>query len=393
MGIKTWLWNLMRPKDGWRDITADYCNELGLSIYYRQLAFWACVQIIANAVSKVRWRTFIDGKEVEGLDYYRLNIRPNLNQNSSEFYRKLIAKLFAENEVLVISDPTPNGYNKNYLMVADTFTKTERAVADTLFTDVTVNDFTFKDEFKQSDVFYMKLNNDNVKRLLDLASADYAELLALSQRSFKTLRGRKGILHVKTLRGGSIAEQQAEIDMYNNNLRRMFEAENGFTVLEEGKSFTDLSSSSQKAETTRDIQAIIDDMYKLYARAFGIPDVILKGDIAGLSDAVDYLVKFGVEPVVDMMRTEFTSKLYDYKHFLGGSQVRADVSRIQQMSLKDLGSSAMNLISSGLYSVNEMREKADEPKINEDWADRHWMTLNYETAERAEETGGTDSEE
>lgn len=377
MGIKTWLWNAMNPKGAKIDITQDYCARLTTSVFYKQLAFWACVRIVSNAISRVRWRTFVHGDEELRDDYYKLNLRPNRNQNSSEFYRELIGKLFSRNEVLVIVDPI-----EGHWMIADDYTKHVRGVADTYFTDVVVNEFEFMKTFFMSEVFFLELANEDIKRLLDSVYTDYAELLEISRRSYRTLRGRKGVINIDAFRGGTAEEQQAEIDMVAKNFRKMFESENGFTLLEKGKSYQDLSSSTQRTESTRDIQAVVEDIYALYAKAFGIPVVILQGQVAGLEDAVNYLVQFGIEPIVDLIRTEWTTKLYGKAGFMAGSELRADTSRIKSMSLKEMGAHGDKLVSSGIYSVNELRIKMDEPLIDEDWADKHWMTLNYQRAEQ-----------
>jgi phage portal protein BeeE len=49
------------------------------------MAFWSAVNIVANAVSKCEFKTFLNGKEDKGKEYYLWNIEPNKNQNSSDF--------------------------------------------------------------------------------------------------------------------------------------------------------------------------------------------------------------------------------------------------------------------------------------------------------------------
>lgn len=48
----------------------DEYSVLMADIYIRELAFWSAVNIIANAVSKCEFKTFLNGKETRGNEYY-----------------------------------------------------------------------------------------------------------------------------------------------------------------------------------------------------------------------------------------------------------------------------------------------------------------------------------
>ena len=379
MGIRQWLWNLMQP--GYRVLTEiDGCttSELTTDLYYRKLAFWSCVRIIGNAVSKVRWRTFRNGVEEEGRDHYLLNIQPNLNQNSTAFYQSLIGKLFLDNEALVVVDPVTGG-----LLIADSWEPTERTIANWSFKHVTVGEKEFTDTFWMDSSIYLQLNNENIKGLLDGAFAVYSSLLDTARSTYVSNRGRKGILNIDTLSGGTEEEQRKELEQYTKRFRDVFQAGNGIVLLEEGKTYQDISASTRETESTRDIRELIDDIYDMHAQAFGIPAVLLKGDVAGTKDAVDFLMTFGVEPIVDLIQTELTAKFYGEDGYKRGSRVLADTSTVRHLSLADMGAHVDKLIGSGLYSLNEVRRKLNEPALDDEWADEHWMTLNYQNADRA----------
>ena len=64
------------------------------NVYIRELAFWTCVNKIANALSKCEFRTYYGGKEIKKAEYYLWNVEPNRNQNASAFLTKLIGKLY-----------------------------------------------------------------------------------------------------------------------------------------------------------------------------------------------------------------------------------------------------------------------------------------------------------
>ena len=53
-----------------------------------------------------------------------------------------------------------------------------------------------------------------------------------------------------------------------------------------------------------------------------------------------------------------------------------DSSTITHFDLFDEAASIEKLIGSGVYSVNDIRRAAGQPRIEETWADEHYMTLN-----------------
>ena len=76
------------------DIMSDQdVQNAAYEIYLRELAFWTCVNKIANAVSKCEFKTFYRGKEVKEKEYYLWNVEPNQNQNATAFLNKLIGKV------------------------------------------------------------------------------------------------------------------------------------------------------------------------------------------------------------------------------------------------------------------------------------------------------------
>ena len=109
------------------DIMSDQdVQNAAYEIYLRELAFWTCVNKIANAVSKCEFKTFYRGKEVKEKEYYLWNVEPNQNQNATAFLNKLIGKLYRENEALVVEI-------NNRLYVADDYSKEKFALKDYRF--------------------------------------------------------------------------------------------------------------------------------------------------------------------------------------------------------------------------------------------------------------------
>ena len=90
----------------------------------RELSFWVCVNMVANALGRCEFRTFRGGEEIKEKEYYLWNVSPNTNQNSSAFLHKLVAKLYRCNEALIV-DALPRGELQS-LVVADDWQQPEQ---------------------------------------------------------------------------------------------------------------------------------------------------------------------------------------------------------------------------------------------------------------------------
>ena len=112
-------------------VYADEYAVLAGDIYIREMAFLSAANLVAKAVSKCEFKTYLSGKEVKGREYYLWNVEPNKNQNSSEFIQKWVYTLLRKNECLIIE-------NNGQLLVADSFVKTPYALLEDVFTQVTV---------------------------------------------------------------------------------------------------------------------------------------------------------------------------------------------------------------------------------------------------------------
>ena len=71
----------------------------------------------------------------------------------------MIWKLYYDNEVLVIEE---NGM----YYIADHFTKNDRTLYQTFFTNVSVGGLSFNKTYYMEDVIYFKLNNSKIKSLM-----------------------------------------------------------------------------------------------------------------------------------------------------------------------------------------------------------------------------------
>lgn len=374
MGLITWIRGLFDGQYKTTEIDYDDFFNIASELYIRNLAFESGVNLIANAISKCEFKTYVKGVEKKGREYYLWNVEPNLNQNSSEFIHKMISKLYKENECLIISQG-------EQMLVADSFNVKEYALYGNQFTNVTVKDFQFAKTFNMADVLYLKLNNDDIRRLINGMYETYGKMITYAQTNFNQSRGRKGILNVSAIAQGKENFKETFDKLMNERFKKYFENNNAVLPLFDGYDYKENESKTYSADSTRDIKAMIDDIYDITARALRIPPALLKGDLANVGTAVDNFLTFGIDPLTDMIQEEANRKRSGYEAYSSGTYLQIDTKTIKHIDLLSVATAVDKLISSGAFCINDIRKAVGDTIIDEPWAWQHFITKNYSTVE------------
>jgi HK97 family phage portal protein len=317
----------------------------------------------------------LKGDEVKRQEYYLWNIEPNKNQNSSAFLHKLIAQLYRHNECLVVEQ---NGQ----LIVADSYSKKEYALYEDTFTQVTIKDFTFNKTFKQSEVLFFQLNEVNMRNVVNGLYNSYAKLISYSMSAYQKSRGTKGVFKYDTIPVAGTAEREAFDGLINEKISKWLNSDNAALPLGRGQEWKENEKKTYTNEGTRDIKAMIDDIYDFTARSYGIPPVLLKGDLANIGDnVVDVLLTFAVDPLIDTLQEEINRKRTGYLNYSQGTYLEIDSKAIKHIDLLSVSTAIDKLIASGAFCINDIRKLVGEQIIDEPWAWQHWITKNYSSIE------------
>lgn len=360
------------------------CTVLAVKAFSIEMA----INLISGLIAKSEFRTFINNKETKGNEYYLWNVAPNRNQNSTEFIDKLVHKLLLENEVLIVES------DDGQLLIADSFGHEEFALYDDKFTSVTVRDYTFNRTFYMSDVIYIKLHDNNMTAILNELANGYTELMNMAIDKYKREGGRKGTINMDTIKKGDEKAQARIQKLFEKDFKEYFKAENAVLPLYKGEEYTEQNSSGNQKTTSgmQNIIALLDRELESVARAYKIPPAILKGNIADVEQSTDNLLTFCIDPLVNLIQTAINKSKYG-KEVLKGSFVRIDTTSIKHIDVFSIADKIDKLISDGVYSVNEIREKINDTLLNTDWSDKHYMTKNYTEIDKLDDAGGGDNNE
>lgn len=355
--------------------------DLAVEYYVKRLAVQTCVNLIANTLVRCPIRTYENGKEIFGNNHYLLNVEPNQNQNASQFFHEFVSKLVLDNECLVIMQ-------NEQLYVADSFERKEYAFYENVYKNVVVNDFQLDKQFKESEVLYFELNNKKIKNVIDDLYNSYGKLITAAMNYYKRSNALRVKLKIESSGPQTDEEQANREDMFNSQLKRFLEAEGAAAWPEQDDvTLEELQNLSNSGRTSRDIRALVDDIFDFVSTAFLIPKGLIKGDLADVEGQTDNYIMFCIAPIASQIEDEANRKIYKKDGYLKRNYLRVDTSMIKYTDIVKLATAMDKLISSGTHSANENRMLIGKEPINEDWANEHYITKNYQKAENFFEGG------
>lgn len=377
--IVDWIKSFFDPDTNTIQLTDNAIATLEAQLAIEDFALISAINLVASTISKCEIKTYFKGKEIIADEHYLWNVEPNINQSSSQFMQELISKLLYYNECLVIE---VNGQ----LIIADSFYQNEYATLENYFTNVSRGTMTFNKSFKMSEVLYFKLSDTDIRPLFKNLMNGYNNLLNLAIGKYKRSGGRKGIARTDKTASGDKELQQKIDDLFENRFKSYFNAENAVLNLPKGIEYEEKGGDSTKKSTSEivDIQNITKEAFDRAAQALKIPPSLLRGDIADVGEITDNYLTFCIDPIVSMVKEEINRKRYGKVAYLAGTYLRIDTTCIKHIDIFAIAEKIDKLIASGMYSIDALREKLGDTKINADWSEKHWITKNYQDVNNLE---------
>lgn len=368
------LFNFMEKKLTDAQIEA-VASQVMSEVSFRELALHIAISYIANTLSKCEIKTFKDGKETQDKLYYLLNVSPNHNENSSQFINKFIENYYYNGGALLVP-------HNDMLYCADSFDIDDsNPLKEFYYHNVTFGTATAKRRYKASEVFHMKLDNRDVKKLVDMLYSQYGNMIALAMESFKRTNGKKYKLILERYTAGDTQFVQDFENVIKGQLKTFIENDNAVYPQFKG---TDLQEFSTAAPTnSNDVIALRKEIFETTAQAFKVPLPLLYGNMTNIKEITAQYLTFCIDPLADMIGEEFTRKYYTFEEWKKGNRVVIDTTCISHVDILDVANAVDKLISSGVFCVDEIRSLIGYNPLNTEFSVKHFMTKNYEPAENA----------
>ena len=372
MARKYNLFNFMEKKMEVAEIS-PVTQTLLDQLAFKELALHIGVSYIANTLSKCEFKTFVDGREVKERLYYMLNVSPNPNQNSSQFINKFVEQYYYHGHSLIVP-------HNNFIYCADNFDVDDsNPLRENVFHNVTFNCQQLKKRHKASEVFYMQLDNQNVKSLVDSLYMQYGEVISQALATFKRTNGTKYKMILEQYRAGDPAFAKVFEEVLSKQIKTFVENDNAVYPQFKG---IDLQEFSSKTPTnTSDIISMRKEVFEVVAQALKIPLSMMYGNITNMNEIVKVYLSICIDPLADMIGEEFTRKYYSFDEWKNGCRVEVDTSCINHIDILEVADKVDKAISSGCTNIDEMRKRLGMTELGTEFSQAHWMTKNYALAE------------
>lgn len=363
-------------------------NETFFTNVVNAAAVISVVELISSLCAVAELKTYKDGKEYKGLEWHSLNVRPNVNQSATEFWKEFYSNLLWNGEVLVIP-------YQNQKIIADGFTHTEYALRDDIFSGVYKGNFTFNRYFTASEVFYLKYSERPVRRVLEDILFVYSKLFNEASNKYIRSGGSKSVIEVGSAPVGDIDFEEKYSKSIDERMKKFNEAKNATLTLFPGMKYSPSTtpSNAKSSNEISDIKSLFDGAVTRAAQMFKFPPQLVLGEVSGIDDAVNLALTACIDPLLNSVSEEFSGKEFTPEEYIAGNFIAADTTNIKHIDIFSLAANIEKLITSAYMSVDEVREKSGIIPTGEPWAQIHFSTKNQEPITNFATPGGGEQNE
>ncbi|GJF43818.1 MULTISPECIES: phage portal protein [Staphylococcus] len=360
-------------------------EQLGLSIvsaskktHIKRLAINSCIELIAKTVSQVEFKIKDNNKYTKDSMYYKLNVKPNVNESATQFWQKAIYKLLYDNELLIIQNDSED------LLVADSYQVTEYAHVPNIYSQVRIGDFEYTRTFNSNDVIHIKYNNENSESILNELYGDYGDLFARFIEFQMRKSQVRSIVKIDS-KWGNDKERRAKVNKFIQDIYQNFK-DKSFAIVpeQEGIQYKE-QTLSQAANSVDDVDKVGKQFLNNCAIKFGIPVQLLTGDIAEVDQNMKRFIKMTIKPLLQLIVTELNAKLFDEKQYLNDSKIIANTLPITFDSIFDMANQIDKLVASSVFVGNEIRRELGYEESKDELMNEHLVTKNYQTLKQLRE--------
>ena len=316
--------------------------------------------------------------------YYRLNIKPNINENGTNLKNKLVKQLLTKGKALIVFEKKRN-LSVYYMFLAKTYDSSDNVIDGKVFNNVCVEDeegnsHTFKREFKidKGECLYFTYKNDKIRDSIEKFKNVSSKLLNITDKEYKTSNVNKWRLKNPGGQPTMIdAETKKEItyEKYKEKITDgLFSEEDSVLLLSE--IFDLYLLNKDKSKDLSDHGKLVQEIGDKIAMLFDIPTDVYYGTKTEKSNGNNDFITFACNPIMKTIEDTYNGGLIDEEDFINGEQIRFNRFCMQHLDITSLGTSLDKLTSIG-FSFNQLCKMINIPEVDEDWANEHHVTKNY----------------
>lgn len=372
-------------------------NEINDENYIEAICTAHAIDLISRTIAATELQVYrYDSKnkkteEKKDNVYYRLNIKPNVNENGTNLKNKLVKELLTNGKALIVFEKKRN-LKVDYMFLAKTYDCSNDVIDGKVFKNVCVEDeegnsYTFTRNFKleKSECLYFIYKNDKVKNAMQKFKITSSKLLKIIDKAYKTANVNKWRLKnpggQPTMIDAETGEQITYAKYKEKITEGLFDEEESVLLLSE--IFDLILLNKDKSKDLSDHEKQVQEIGDKIAMLFDIPTDVFYGTKTEKSNGNNDFITFACNPVMRLIEDTYNGGLIDENDFINGEQIRFNRFCMQHLDITSLGTSLDKLTAIG-FSFNQLCRILNLPEVDEDWANEHHVTKNY-----ADVKGGT----
>lgn len=358
----------------------------------KQHAIQHAVDLIAKTISKSEIKVYRrDGpdskiKSVKNDEYYKLNVQPNDNEEATSFFYNVLQKYLLEEDALIVN------FN-NRLYLAENYNMSSSLLTPKIYKNVQIKDsegnsMIFDHIFLSDDVIRLNLKSSEIKETLDSYYEELGTLIGIASSHYKLVNSFKFRLKPP---GGMpafkdpITNQDISYEEYKQKLTKgLFDEEDAIVFLSESFGLERINFGDK--DTSEEWNKLEKKWSDKVAMSFNIPLDIFYGNKTDKSTSTNDFITFGVLPHLQIFEDGLNAKIIEKGNYLKGERIKVNRFNMLHKDILDSAIAMDKLFSNG-YSHNEINDIIGLPELDEDWANEHYITKNYQNANIVSEGG------
>ena len=361
---------------------------------WMSVAYHAVVSYVIAGMQRSTIRIRGSDRVERGYEEWLWNVRPNPNQNYSEFITRLIDQMFfGWHKGMALVVPL-----RDSIWIADGWTEVKEPGRPTRYENISIDGSTevTRKSFSADELYVFRLAETSKWRMLFAKMEQaYDEMAESSIMAFGDKNDRRYLLKVDQQRAGTAAQENNVNDYLKNSVAPFIKGSDVALPLFRGFELSRMEADYSGGETTLDVVQIRQECFKVVATCLGIPYSFLEGNVNNFESVFDSVLTFLIDPIAKVIQDEIAAKSFTPVQWRHGAYARVDTTHIRHIDLLTVGDQVEKLVSSSFTTPNEVRSYAGLEAADAPGMDDFYMTLNIaklgEGGENNDDPAGTNA--
>lgn len=397
--------HIFRNDDGTLTLINDSlanCDWFKITQTFYDLYFNMCVDFVTKIVSNIEIKQYVGEKvtindeqryvpkEIKDNTYHLLNYAPNPNETRAEFIGKVVDALLRGRDVLIFvkADRTQLQFVDSFKMYKDGVFKPNRF--DTLkIGEVSLNATVVQG---RNGIYIPRLTT-NMPQILQRVKANYESLIEINATNIALSNGQQIIVKTDTTESLSADEIVKRQGIFKKILGALTKGEQDVAVITDNQTveYNSRDKTQGSKSASSEFVELLDKFLIDIAGTFNISvDMLLGKDFK--REVFDLFMTAQVLPLVEKLELHLNKYLYSQENLAKGDGIVFDTFGIEYFNIVKSANQVDKLISSGMYTVNEARERLNQPLApHDEITDTRFITKNFASAKEIGNIATTDT--